>query len=94
MQRFKDAMTAAKMQTYMRLCSLQSGCCRDLHKASTPLSPTLLLVRSTFLSTDWPEHKAADSASIDAEVSWQSLSLLISKQILHSNLQSHDWDMY
>lgn len=54
--------------TYVRFCSLQSGCCRDLHKASIPLLPIMFCVRSTFLNSDWPEHKAADKASMDGAV--------------------------
>ena len=61
--------------TYLRLCSLHSGCCRDLHKASTPLSPIEFRDRFTFLSSVWPEHKAADRASMDAAVKSQ-LSVL------------------
>lgn len=62
-------------QTYLRLCSLQSGCCRDLHKASAPLSPILFCVRFTILNSDWPELKAADNASIDAADKSQLCSL-------------------
>ena len=66
--------------TYLRTCSLESGCCRALHKASTPREPTVFCVRFTFLNSEWPEHKAADKASIDAAVNLQPCILLIKKK--------------
>lgn len=67
-------------QSYLRLRSLQSGCCRDLHKASTPLSPIVLWFRFTSLNSDWPEHKAADNESMDAAVNLQPCSLQINRK--------------
>lgn len=63
----------------MTLCSLQTGCCRDLHTASIPLSPISLFLRSTFLNCDWPERKATAKASMDVAVKSQFCRLLINK---------------